>query len=119
MGVIFRDGFTYDFVSASSDMPTATRMETDNVMINNPEYYTVAVKRWTELRNGVYSDENIARLIDKISTPLIESGAFERDTNLWGDRYGGVDTIDSLRELMKARARVIDIQYLGSIDNEN
>ena len=117
MGVIFDDGFKYNFNSAVFDHTTSLRMETDNVMVNNPEYYTVALKRWVELRNGVYSDESIAKMIDRISTPLIESGAFERDTNLWGDRYGGDDTIENLRELMKSRARVIDFQYLGSIEN--
>lgn len=111
MGVIFRDGFKYDFTSAAADMPTATRMETDNVVMNNPDYFDIATERWKELRNGVYSDENIQSLIDNISGPVIESGAFERDTNLWGDRYGGEDTIDNLRELMKARARVIDYHY--------
>lgn len=111
MGVVFNDGFKYEFSTALAGTLRSKRMETDSIIKTYPNYYELASNRLKELRSGVYSNDNIQSVIDSINTQITESGALERDTELWGNRYYGEDTVENLKAFMYARGKMLDNYY--------
>ncbi|WP_258097183.1 CotH kinase family protein [Marinoscillum pacificum] len=76
-----------------------------NFFLQDPEYVSLMKSRWTELRNGDWSDEAIASLIDnatrKLSGPAVRN--FQRwpilGTYVWPNNYVGSSYGDELSYL--------------------
>lgn len=87
------------------------RYETDAVKNAYIQYDSSANNRWYELRQTIFSEDALIQRIDALYMPLIESGAMERDKTLWGERYGGQDTVEHLKEFVRKKLVYMDEYY--------
>lgn len=67
--------------------------------------------RWVNLRQGMFNEEYIKQKIESIYDPIALSGAVARDKALWGERYGGFDTIENLKLCVSERLKILDAYY--------
>lgn len=101
--------FDHDFENART--VRVLRKETNAMMKARPDYLKLEAERWTELRKSLLIEEDILAYIDAQYALLSNCGAFARDTKLWGDRYGGEDTVSTLKEFIGARLDYLDAYY--------
>lgn len=69
-------------------------------------------QRWKELRQGIYSEENVLRLYKELTEQLSNSGAIERDEEQWGLHHEGEDNWENLECFIKERLLFLDEYYL-------
>lgn len=67
--------------------------------------------RWEKLRQGIFSEEYMTQTIEGLYSQISLSGAAARDYALWGEHYGGVDTVESLIACVSERLRLLDTYY--------
>ena len=69
-------------------------------------------KRWQELRQNVYSTENILGKIDAYRYTVLMSGAIDRDFNMLGwYSWGGADSPENLKAYMEQRLTLLDTHF--------
>lgn len=92
------------------------RQETKMLEEKYPEYSTMEASRWQELRTGVLREENVLETLSKHETLLNTSGAFARDMQRWGQRYGGADTVEQMKSFLHERLLWLDAYYAEALD---
>ena len=113
-GVSYNKGFVHEPEGATD----RRRYRREDVYLK--EYYSnfdeIMAKRWFELRETVFTQENIFDQIRKNTERINICGAFERDRQLWGNYYeGGTDTVETLYSYVEQRLVFLDECYGESL----
>ena len=67
--------------------------------------------RWYELRDSIYSKENVLSIYEQLTEQLDISGALNRDTEKWGLLHEGEDNRESLEKFIGERLILLDKYY--------
>ena len=108
-GVVWRDGFVYDFEESLQKM--ALRREYGWMQEFYPDLDRQMARRWLELRENLLTMENVAGILEQEQFCLDTSGAQKRDTDRWGLFYGGADSLKNLFRNVEARFNWLDAYY--------
>lgn len=110
MGVLWvNDFFGYDI--ETSLQIHAHRVEYDAMKQVEPELDRKMAQRWFELRESVFSEEQLLERLKGYRSALECSGAFARDRAAWGEFYGGQDSFDNLCLYFERRLERLDGYY--------
>ena len=108
-GIYFNDGFRYDPVVVEN---ISYRTEYLKILETYPEIETMLSLRWKELRETIFTEENIFSRIDEYTARVTDSGALKRDFDYLGwNTWGGEDTIDNFKLFIQERLRILDKLY--------
>lgn len=78
-------------------------------LMNDPAYVQELRKRWTERREGNYSEAYITAKIDSMATVLQESGALDRDNEAWNNHFGTFSSkVSTLKSFVTSRLAFMD-----------
>jgi len=93
---------------------TVQRMEIDKGYRNGyPQYDADMKMRWKEMRETVFTEDNIFTLLNSDHNTLIESGAYIRNKKVEPLRYGGEDTKDNIESYIYQKLAIMDEKYLN------
>ena len=119
LGVTWKkDNFAYDYDQSMNTI--AGRMEYDRVkgyvhyleLEKGEENFEKRLeKRWGELRENVFTSDNIESILDEYQKLLEKSGAKIRDKQINGYYYGGEDTFKRLKDFAVLRIFKLDEFY--------
>lgn len=110
-GIYWADGFKLMPESAEY---ISYRKEYDALLSQYPQLNEMLTERWKELRESVFSEENIFEKIDSYDLILTFSGALHRDYNVLGwNSWGGEDTLDDLKVYIRKRLEILDEALMG------
>lgn len=110
MGVVWKDGYSYDYEMGMSLL--TNRIEYREIQALYPELHTMLANRWEELRDTVFaSGTQLQQTLEANQQYVIESGAFERDSQRWGFYHDGKDTTDELFRWCEERVQKMDEYY--------
>lgn len=73
-------------------------------------------EKWLKLRQGLFSDENLTRHIDKLSHELQDSGALDRDARRWPDSNFGED-YEQFKRMALYRMKFLDYYFDGRLES--
>ncbi len=76
-----------------------------------PQLESAMSARWTELRKGFLSDENIKASFDSNKEVLMCAGAWQRDIEKWGYYHQGRDSMEKLDIFIEKRLGFLDKMY--------
>lgn len=108
-GVYWNDGFRY--------MPETVenityRMEYENLRAQYPDLDQLLAERWNELRQGVFSEENILDKVYAYTAQIHDSGAYNRDFSYLGwNSWGDDDTLENFESYIAKRLEILDKYY--------
>lgn len=78
-------------------------------LMNDPAYVQELRERWTERRQGNYSEDYIMAKIDSMATVLQESGALDRDNQAWNSHFGTFSSkVSTLKSFVTSRLAFMD-----------
>lgn len=100
----------YDYEGSMNEM--IERQELETVRKNVPDIDKQISKRWRELRNSIYSEENILSIYNELTDRLTSSGALQRDEERWGLLHEGEDNWENLQRFIKERLQMLDNYYM-------
>lgn len=107
-GVYWIDGSGFSYAPESAEI-IEYRMEYDALKSQYPDLDERLAERWCELRETVFSAENILGKIDAYRYMVLMSGAVDRDFNILGwYSWGGQDTPEKLKEYIENRLQILD-----------
>ena len=108
-GLDWEDGVVY----APEDLISGDflRMEYEPMLAQFPELEAEMAARWQELRQNVLSEQRIFSEIHSLLHTTAASGAAARDRQVWGTKYGGVDTPEALEDFITRRLQYLDTLY--------
>ena len=107
-GVYWIDGSGFSYAPESVEI-IEYRMEYEALKMQYPDLDERMAKRWKELRETVFSLENIVGKIDAYRYDVLTSGAADRDFNMLGwYSWGGADTPENLKVYIENRLNVLD-----------
>ncbi len=98
--------FVYDYDCALSEV--FYRREYQSCAEMYPELEEKIKSRWRELRNSLFTDEEICYPVDVSSALLRNSGGYYRDEEKWGFYQKGKDIVENLRKYILERASLMD-----------
>ena len=108
-GIYWADGFKLLPETVES---VTYRNEYDALLAQYPLLDGMMAERWKELRNTIFSNENIFEKIDAYDCELTFSGAMHRDYNVLGwNSWGGEDTLDNLKIYIQRRLEILDERF--------
>lgn len=108
-GVYWEDGFR---LLPESVEEISYRLEYEKLKEQYPQLDEMLAKRWKELRDTVFSEENIYNKLDEYYTILDQSGAINRDFNVLGwYSWGHEDTREGLYNYIQRRLHILDEKY--------
>lgn len=108
-GIYWNDGFKYLPETVEN---VTYRMEYEEILAEYPELEQMMKDRWKELREDIFTEENIFSKIDEYTALINENGAFKRDYNYLGwNTWGGEDTLENFKEYVQRRLQVLDELY--------
>ena len=108
-GIYFNDGFKYDPGVVEN---ISYRTEYLKILETYPEIETMLSARWKELRETIFTEENIFSRIDEYTARVTDSGALKRDFDYLGwNTWGGEDTIDNFKLFIQERLGILDKLY--------
>lgn len=111
-GVYWIDGSGFKYVPESVEI-IEYRMEYEALKQQYPDLDERMAKRWQELRQTVFSAENILGKIDAYRYTVLMSGAVDRDFNMLGwYSWGGADTPENLKVYIENRLQILDAQFM-------
>ncbi len=87
------------------------RLEYSKLKELYPELDKRMAQRWQQLRQTVYSTENILATAEKYHTYLGENSVVERDYLVWNYRCKGADSYDMFRNYVVERMEFLDGYY--------
>ena len=91
------------------------RIEYESLLAQYPKLNEMLAKRWKELRNENFSQENIFQYIDSYTNELNASGAIQRDFHVLGwNTWGEEDTVENFKSYITKRLDILD-NYYGAI----
>lgn len=100
-------GFYYAGISDSVNIRYELGVLEDQGLVSEK----ASAAQWKELRQGLFSEDNIKQKIESIYDQIALSGSVARDKALWGERYSGVDTVENLKMCVSERLRILDAHY--------
>lgn len=103
------NGFAYDFNHSADSV--VKRLEYNAANKLYPDLDKRIASRWWYLRQNALSESNVFSLLIPFETKLVNSGAYIRDQQLWGQFHGGSDTTEQLRLFIQERLRFLDSYY--------
>ena len=108
-GIYWNDGFRY----MPETVETITyRMEYEKLRAQYPEIDLMLAERWKELRQGIFTEENIFNKVSEYNVKIHDCGAYKRDFNYLGwHSWGGEDTIENFEAYITRRLQVLDEYY--------
>ena len=110
-GVYWIDGSGFQYVPESVEI-IEYRMEYEALKSQYPDLDERMAKRWRELRQNVFSAENILGKIDAYRYTALMSGAADRDFNMLGwYSWGGQDTPENLKIYIENRLDILDKKF--------
>lgn len=110
-GVYWIDGNGFSYAPESVEI-IAYRMEYEALKAQYPDLDERMALRWNELRETVFSAENIIGKIDAYRTTVLMSGAVDRDFNMLGwYSWGGQDTVENIKVYIEKRLSILDERY--------
>ncbi len=71
--------------------------------------------RWTELRQGVLSDESLTEAVDGLVHQVQDSGAASRDASRWPDSSSGQD-YELFKRMALYRMGILDYYFAGRLE---
>ena len=95
-------------------VPDAANMPVGRLRAKGDKTIDQEVKaRYAELRHGVWSNENIMRLINSYEVDIFASGAYERDCARWpdGNYFEGATNLSKFRDYVEKRLTFVDKYY--------
>ena len=119
LGVVWKnDNFAYDYEQSMNVYAGKSEYSKIKVFMeyNKQKYGTLNLeesinKRWAELKETVFTTENIYEILDENKETLEQSGAKIRDKKLYGLYYKGADTVTRLYDFAKLRIFKLDEFY--------
>lgn len=107
-GVYWIDGSGFQYVPESVEI-IEYRMEYEALKQQYPDLNERMAKRWRELRQTVFSAENILGKIDAYRYTVLMSGAVDRDFNILGwYSWGDQDTPEKIKQYIENRLQILD-----------
>ncbi|MBR5486268.1 MAG: CotH kinase family protein [Oscillospiraceae bacterium] len=111
-GIAWIEEYGYnDYNYEKSMNRSVLRQEYKNMKKIYPELDIMMAQRWKELRDEVYTTENISGIIWENNDKINQSASFTRDINTWWTNYDGEDTVDNLYIYCVERLRWMDNYY--------
>lgn len=83
----------------------------------NQEFTKILNEKWQELKNGVFSVENVQRIAQENMEVLTESGAFARDAKRWPEGPHST-SLEEILEFHSCRLNFLEEHYTSYL-NEN
>ncbi|MBR5125275.1 MAG: CotH kinase family protein [Oscillospiraceae bacterium] len=108
-GVVWNEGFAYDYLDALDG--SFFRVDVETVEAHYPDLIHRLALRWAELRAGVLSEENVLTTLQTGAEELTRCGVMERDVQLWGQYYQGMDTPENLARFLEEKLLWLDDFY--------
>ncbi len=72
-------------------------------------------EKWKQLREGVFSDENLTQSVDSLAHELRDSGALARDRERWPDSNHGAD-YELFKRMALYRMKILDYYFDGNLE---
>lgn len=110
-GTSWEDGTGFVYKPEKMLDRSVTRCEYDDALALYPELDERIAERWFELRENILSWENIQSILAVAQSTLSQSGAYDRNAAVWGQRYDGQDTHEALEQWIQARLQWCDEYY--------
>ena len=108
-GISWNDGFRYMPESVES---ITYRMEYEKLRAQYPEIDQMLAERWNELRQSVFSEENILDKVYAYAAQIHDSGAYKRDFSYLGwNSWGNEDTLENFEVYITRRLQILDDYY--------
>jgi len=108
-GVYWSEGFRY--------MPETVetinfRLEYDSLRSQYPELDQMLSQRWAELRQCIFTEENIFDKVYSYTEKIHDSGAYKRDFSYLGwEHWNGDDTLENFETYITKRLQILDEYY--------
>lgn len=110
-GVYWIDGSGFSYAPDSVEI-IEYRMEYEALKEQYPDLDERLAQRWQQLRQTVFSTENILGKIDTYRYTILMSGAVDRDFNMLGwYSWGGQDTPENLKVYIENRLNLLDEKF--------
>lgn len=110
-GVYWIDGRGFAYAPESVEI-IEYRMEYEALKAQYPDLDERMAKRWQELRQSVFTEENMLGKIDAYRYTVLMSGAADRDFNMLGwYSWGGQDTPENLKVYIENRLNILDEKF--------
>lgn len=87
------------------------REEYSDLKLIYPKLDKMLAERWFELRQSVFSEENITETIGNNRADITENGSLQRDIEKWGLYCNGQDTMENLYLFIDMRLEYLDQYY--------
>lgn len=110
-GVTYITDFAYDYQRSMNEL--VFRREYSAMLQKIPDLKMMMSLRWAELRQSVFSEEHVLKLLEENQAVLKQSGAFTRDQACWGQFFNGKDTAENLSRFLQERLVRLDEFYLS------
>lgn len=108
-GIYFNEGFRY---LPSTVENISYRMEYEKLLAEYPELPKTLAARWMELREEIFTEENIFSKVDEYTARISDSGALKRDFDYLGwNTWSGEDTVDNFKLYVRKRLQLLDELY--------
>ncbi len=104
-------GVTWRYDYDKSVHKIIERQELPIVREHVPDIDEQIAKRWMQLRQNVYSEENIFSVYNDLTNYLTASGAIQRDFECWGLLHEGEDNWSNLQRFITERLEILDNYY--------
>ena len=108
-GTQWIEEFEYNFDATKDAL--LERQENGSMQVLHPELEEFLTKRWKELRKTELCEQNILSYVECLEQQIENSGAIERDRNLWGSYNGEEDTLNNLKRFITYRLNFLDKNY--------
>jgi hypothetical protein len=110
-GVTYITDFAYNYQRSMNEL--VFRREYSAMLQKIPDLKMMMSLRWAELRQAVFSEEHVLKLLEENQAALSQSGAFTRDRACWGQFFKGKDTAENLSRFLQERLVRLDQYYLS------
>lgn len=110
-------GVTWGYAYEESMNEIIERYELATVRENVSDIDEQIAKRWMELRNSIYTEENITFIYEELTKTLTASGALQRDEEKWGLLHEGEDNWENLQKFISERLTFLDEYYADVTQN--
>ncbi len=88
------------------------RMEYEELSAQYPQLDEMMAERWKELRENIFTEENIFSKVNAYTTAISDSGALKRDYDYLGwNSWSGEDTLENFKSYITRRLEVLDNYY--------
>lgn len=108
-GFYWDNGFAYNYEEQLAS--NLYRVEYYTVQMYSEETDQALADRWNELRETLYTEDNITTLLKYNRSQILTSGALSRDEEKWGKIHNNTDTYENLYQFCLERLGALDVQY--------